>query len=39
MIFKPTGLLGQYDFSLSRILEKLMNPKAKRQKKEGGADE
>jgi len=25
MIFKPTGLLGQYDFSLSAILEKLMN--------------
>ena len=39
MIFKPTGLLGQYDFSLSRILEKLMNPKEKRRKKEGGADE
>ncbi|MCI6639242.1 MAG: branched-chain amino acid ABC transporter permease [Pygmaiobacter massiliensis] len=41
MIFKPSGLLGQYDFSLSRILEKLMNrgsaPKA--QAKEGGKNE
>ena len=25
MIFRPGGLLGNYDFSLSRILEKLMN--------------
>ena len=25
MIFKPSGLLGRYDFSLSRILEKLIN--------------
>ena len=38
MIFKPTGLLGQYDFSLSRILEKLLNGELGRQKKtEGGA--
>lgn len=29
MIFKPTGLLGQYDFSLSRILERIMNPRRK----------
>ena len=25
MIFKPTGLMGSYDFSLSRILEAVMN--------------
>ena len=25
MIFKPSGLLGQYDFSLSRLVEKAMN--------------
>lgn len=25
MLFKPTGLFGRYDFSLSRIIEKLMN--------------
>ena len=25
MIFKPSGLLGRYDFSLSRILEKAIN--------------
>ena len=25
MIFKPSGLMGQYDFSMSRILEKLLN--------------
>lgn len=29
MIFKPSGLLGTYDFSLSRILEKLINWKTK----------
>ena len=34
MIFKPTGLMGQYDFSLSRILEKLLNL-GKKSKKEG----
>ena len=27
MIFKPSGLMGQYDFSLSRILEKVFNQK------------
>ena len=27
MIFKPSGLFGTYDFSMSRILEKLMNAK------------
>jgi len=25
MIYKPTGLMGDYDFSLSRILEKVIN--------------
>ena len=25
MIFKPSGLMGQYDFSMSRILEKRLN--------------
>jgi len=25
MIFKPTGLMGSYDFSLSRIIEKIVN--------------
>ena len=25
MIFRPGGLLGSYDFSLSRIVEKAMN--------------
>ena len=39
MIFKPTGLLGQYDFSLSRILEKLMNPKKPADKNEGASHE
>ena len=38
MIFKPSGLFGTYDFSLSRILEKLINFKGfakKTNKKEG----
>jgi branched-chain amino acid transport system permease protein len=25
MIFRPGGLLGSYDFSMSRIVEKVMN--------------
>ena len=25
MIFRPQGLLGSYDFSLSRIVERVMN--------------
>lgn len=44
MIFRPKGLLGSYDFSLSRILEKALNrlfrPTAKRVKQtpeKGGA--
>ena len=37
MIFKPSGLLGRYDFSLSRILEKAINGRlfAKKQGKAG----
>lgn len=42
MIFKPSGLMGMYDFSLSHLLEKLINwkPGAKKKnadKPEGGA--
>lgn len=29
MIFRPKGLLGTYDFSMSRVLEKLLNRKKK----------
>ncbi len=29
MIFKPSGLFGQYDFSLSRLIEKLFRPAKK----------
>ena len=37
MIFKPSGLLGRYDFSLSRILEKVINGRlfTKKQRKAG----
>ena len=40
MIFKPTGLMGTYDFSMSRILEKVWNklsPKKPTAKKEAKA--
>ena len=30
MIFKPSGLFGQYDFSLTGLLEKLLNLRALR---------
>ena len=30
MIFKPSGLFGQYDFSLSRLIEKLFRPAKKK---------
>lgn len=33
MIFKPSGLFGQYDFSLSRLLEKLINFRVLRAKR------
>jgi len=38
MIFKPSGLMGQYDFSLSRLLEKLLNwrPGQKKSSKKAG---
>lgn len=39
MIFKPSGLMGQYDFSLSRILEKMLNHKPAREKSIGKAGE
>lgn len=32
MIFRPKGLLGTYDFSMSRALEKLLNRKKKEKK-------
>lgn len=39
MIFKPSGLFGQYDFSFSRLLEKLINFRVlraqRREQKEG----
>ncbi len=37
MIFKPSGLMGQYDFSLTGLLERLMNGTLfKRKSKAGG---
>ena len=36
MIFKPSGLLGRYDFSLSRILEKAVNGRLFRKKGRAG---
>lgn len=38
MIFKPSGLMGMYDFSLSRLLEKAWNKEFhfRRKKREGG---
>ena len=40
MIFKPSGLMGQYDFSFVNILEKLVNGKVnwKFWKKKKGED-
>ncbi len=39
MIFKPGGLLGAYDFSMSRLIEKAMNGELIRRKaKKEGAD-
>jgi len=37
MIFKPSGLMGTYDFSLRRLLEKLLNKL--RKTKEAGSNE
>mgnify|MGYP001564083798 FL=1 len=39
MIFKPSGLMGQYDFSLSRILEKVFNQKPVQEKTNSKAGE
>ena len=42
MIFRPGGLLGSYDFSMSRIIEKIMNGelfKKKTAEKEGADHE
>ena len=38
MIFRPGGLLGSYDFSMSRIVEKIMNGELFRKKAKEGAD-
>ena len=41
MIFRPKGLLGSYDFSLSRVLEKgltaVLRPGGEKTKEKGGA--
>ncbi|MCI2047079.1 MAG: branched-chain amino acid ABC transporter permease [Faecalibacterium sp.] len=39
MIFKPGGLFGSYDFSLSRLAEKALNGELFRKKKADTADE
>jgi branched-chain amino acid transport system permease protein len=39
MIFKPSGLMGMYDFSLSHLLEKLINWKPGKKKSSGKAGE
>ncbi len=38
MIFKPSGLLGRYDFSLSRILEKAINGRLFMKQRKAGED-
>lgn len=38
MIFRPKGLLGTYDFSMSRVLEKLLNYKKKEKNQKKGQD-
>ena len=38
MIFRPGGLLGSYDFSMSRIVEKIMNGELFQKKAKEGAD-
>ena len=37
-IFRPGGLLGSYDFSMSRIVEKIMNGELFHKKAKEGAD-
>ena len=39
MIFKPSGLMGQFDFSLSRMLERLFNKPQKQEKTNSKAGE
>ena len=39
MIFKPSGLMGQFDFSLSRMLERLLNKPKKQEKTNSKAGE
>jgi len=39
MIFKPSGLMGQFDFSLSRVLEKVFNYKTNREQSDNKAGE
>ena len=38
MIFRPGGLLGRYDFSLRRIVEKAMNGELFQKKAKEGKD-
>ncbi len=38
MIFKPSGLFGRYDFSMSRTLEKLLNAGKTKNKRKEAAD-
>ena len=38
MIFKPSGLLGRYDFSLTRILEKAINGRLFQKSRKAGED-
>ena len=39
MIFKPSGLMGQFDFSLSRMIERLFNKTPKQEKTNSKAGE
>ncbi len=38
MIFKPSGLMGRYDFSMSRIIEKIINLPNKKKSREKEAE-
>jgi len=38
MIFKPSGLMGNYDFSFTNLLEDLLNGRLFKKKAKGGAD-
>ena len=39
MIFKPTGLMGNYDFSLSTLIGRFNGNASKKTEKEGGKHE